>query len=93
MRSSKVTIGVSALCLILTAWACSGVEGRLTGRWQSTKPDSSVAITITPSGSTQGEGGYRDGLTVTFNGTTYAQQYWRIRHVARTHFLTSRTEW
>jgi hypothetical protein len=75
------------LCLIMTAWACAGVEGRLTGRWQSTKPDSSVALTIAPSGTTHGELRFRDGLSVTFNGTTYAAQYWRVRHVGQNTFL------
>jgi hypothetical protein len=37
--------------------------------------------------STDGEGGYRDGLSVTSNGTTYAPQYWRLRHVGQDTFL------
>lgn len=84
MRSTKAATGATALLLILTAWACS-VEGRLVGRWQSTKPNSSVGLAIAPSGSTQG--GFQDGLSVTFNGTTYAPQYWRLRQVGQDTFL------
>lgn len=84
MRSSKVTMGVGAFCVILTAWACSG-EGRLAGRWQSMKPDSSVRLAIAPSGSTQH--GFQDGLSVTVNGTTYAPAYWRLRQVGQDTFL------
>lgn len=84
MRSTKAAMSVTVFFLIVTVWACS-VEGKLGGRWQSTKPDSSVGLAIAPSGSTQG--GYQDGLSVTFNGTTYAPQYWRLRQVGQDTFL------